>query len=425
MDVTLIESPLRRHDLSHPHDESAKSDECSETSEMTVPTARASDGFSVERATLLLIAESVGSGVLALPGQAAHVGVGWFSAFFLLTVVANLFAGRLLLLVVDEDECLRRPAGDVVDLADSVCPRARPYVRAIWYGNLVFTLSQYIVVMSNSLHLAGIRVNFILLSLLAAIVVLSSSQLSTLISITRHGLVHLSLVATGIILALCIVKGKSPRREQARGSAYVLDLGTALSAISFAFGSQRLLLNVRREMAHAAKASCALYIAIPAFSTIYIIVVALSGPSPADFLLDDLERYRQLTGGLLFSHIAVSYTLNLQALATTITRSTGKLSWSGVTTVATACCWLLANLVPQFATLASLTGALTSAPLNLAVPAFLYWYQLRVNRLRASEGRLFGSLGPCLLLALSGAILIAGTSSAAINVAQLWRQRSK
>jgi len=423
MDVTLVQSPLRRHEPSHPHGESAESDDGRETPDVAILPVKASSGLGIVRAALLLIAESVGSGVLALPGQAAHVGAGWFAAFFLLNIAANLFAGYLLLLVGDNYDCFGKPVGDVVDLADRVCPAARPCVQWIWYGNLVFTLSQYIVVMSNGVHLAGMRTSFPVLSLIPAAVVLALSQLSTLISITQRGLVHLSLIATGIILVLCITVGKSapPHRDHARGSAFILSLGTALSSISFAFGSQRLLLNVRREMVDAAKASRALYIAVPAFSTIYVIVVVLSGPSPADFLLDDLQRYRQLAGSLLFAHIAVSYTLNLQALASTAIRITDKVSWPVATALATVCCWFIANAVPQFATLASLTGALTSAPLNLAIPAYLYWQHLRVNHHTASAHRF---LGPCVLLVLSGAICMAGTSSALIETLQLWRKRS-
>lgn len=388
-------------------------------------------GYGVWLASSFLVADSVGAGVLALPGQARVAGLGWFAGFFALNVVANLYAGRLLLAVDGGYTTLtRNSVGNIVELADLVIPEASWCVRIVWYANLVLTLGQYVVVMTNGLLLAGLSSSRLVLSIAAASCALGLSQLSTLVAIGRRGLVHGSLSATFVILTLCIAfGGPAPQRKRASGFTRALEMSAALSSINFAFGSQRLLLNVRREMREPSRAHHALSIALPTFAAIYAAVVLLAGPRPPDFLLDRLARFRQFAGYLLFGHIAVSYTLNMQAFAVSLTQKFSSSSWLATTVLLTVSCWLVANLVPHFSDLANLTGALTSAPINIGIPALLYMCRRRCtpstsDAERTRHRRFSVLLGPFLLVVLASGIVVAGTSGAVFDIVRGWRSRS-
>jgi len=99
----------------------------------------------------------------------------------------------------------------------------------------------------------------------------------------------------------------------------------ALASVAFAFGSQKLLLNIRHEMRYREKAAPeSLSIALFIIALTYTVVCLLAGPNPPGFLFDAIpveKRWqRRVAGFLLWVHVSVSYAINNQALCSSIDR---------------------------------------------------------------------------------------------------------
>ena len=149
----------------------------------------AAGGYGAGRAATILVAECVGTGVLALPYVASVLGTGPFLLFVAVQVALNLYAGELLATAAEMSErrtnyeaCRSTTSAlwDFVDDADNIdwdtgepkSPTTRPrdmlelaqgldagrplraLVACAWYGNLVLILAQYLVVMARSLRVA-------------------------------------------------------------------------------------------------------------------------------------------------------------------------------------------------------------------------------------------------------------------------------
>jgi hypothetical protein len=144
----------------------------------------------------------------------------------------------------------------------------------------------------------------------------------------------------------------------------ILSNMSSIAAIGFAVGSQKLLLNIRHEMADRTKAAPqSLSIALSIYGFAYIVVCLMAGTAPPSFLFDAIPigSGRRIAGLLLWIHVAVSYAINSQALCSSLDRmmarsalgrgalaESHRLRWFILTFSVAATSYLVANAIPFF-----------------------------------------------------------------------------
>lgn len=144
----------------------------------------------------------------------------------------------------------------------------------------------------------------------------------------------------------------------------ILSNMSSIAAIGFAVGSQKLLLNIRHEMADRTKAAPqSLSIALSIYGFAYVVVCLMAGPAPPSFLFDAIPIGwgRRIAGLLLWIHVAVSYAINSQALCSSLDRmmahsalgrgaltESHRLRWFILTFSVAATSYLVANAIPFF-----------------------------------------------------------------------------
>jgi amino acid permease len=419
------------------------------------------EGYGAGRAATILVAECVGTGVLALPYVASVLGTGPFLLFVAVQVALNLYAGELLATAAEMSErrtnyeaCRSTTSAlwDFVDDADNIdwdtgeptSPTTRPrdmlelaqgldagrplraLVACAWYGNLVLILAQYLVVMARSLRVAfplpGCAVVESLL--IAALTAWFIAQLPTLDALGK-GAAQLSFASVLAILAICArhtPTGPPPVVAQDASAAAV---AASLTMITFAMITSKLFLNVRREMRDPREGRKMLRYGIAAFTCVYVVVVFLSGPEPPRFLLDAVHHGTdgRIAAGLLFAHVAVSYAINQNVLARTLERYLGhtlsRRGWALMTAALTLSSLLIAVLVPVFSDLVAVIGALTSGPLGFAVPALLFDLATRESDVKRRRK------GVISLVLFTVVLTIAGTTGAIVRTVKDWEAQER
>lgn len=393
--------------------------------------------YGVMGGAILLIADSVGTGVLALPGDARRLGLAGYWMALAATYMLNISAGSLLNVAARGTR-----ARDLSELASTLQPQRgllHFFIDLAWYSNLFLVLGEYVLVMSRGLEMTVGASCAPISSFAAASFALALAQRSRTMA-KLHGPALISIASVVAILIACVVALQVKRHARFNIDlrplyhksniklADALRIAAAVSSIVFAAGTQKLLLNVRKEQREPSKmATPSLVVAVTAFTLLYATVVIAAGPRPPDFLLDALDdgnvipALKPVAGLLLFAHVAVSYAINLQALAKSIERAFFAGSnapprrWFCLTVTITCTAWLVANAVPFFADLVSLVGALASAPLAFAIPAALFAVSpaAKVYSNRAS-------IEPHLHGVLTLLIQVAGTAGSVASIAHHW-----
>ena len=420
------------------------------------------EGYGAGRAAIILVAECVGTGVLALPYVASVLGTGPFLLFVAIQVALNLYAGELLATAAETAErktnyeaCRSTTSAlwDFVDDTDNIdwdtgepkSPTTRPrdmlelaqaldagrplraLVASAWYGNLVLILAQYLVVMARSLRVAfplpGCAVVESLL--IAALTAWLIAQLPTLDALGK-GAAQLSFASVLAILAICARHTENGPPPVVVEDASAAAVAASLTTVTFAMITSKLFLNVRREMRDPREARKTLRYGIAAFTCVYVVVVFLSGPEPPRFLLDAVHHGTdgRIAAGLLFAHVAVSYAINQNVLARTLERYLGQTlsrrGWALMTAALTLSSLLIAILVPVFSDMVAVIGALTSGPLGFAMPALLFDLATRdssdVKRRRK---------GVVALVLFTVVLTIAGTTGAVIRTVKDWEAQER
>ena len=140
---------------------------------------------------------------------------------------------------------------------------------------------------------------------------------------------------------------------------------SSLASIGFAVGSQKLLLNIRHEMADRTKAPGALGLSLSIYGAAYTVVCLLAGSNsspPPSFLFDAIPDGvgRRIAGLLLWIHVAVSYAINSQAFCSSTDRIIGhrvkfcglnvkhRLRWMLLTLSVAIASYVVANGIPFF-----------------------------------------------------------------------------
>ncbi len=419
------------------------------------------EGYGAGRAATILVAECVGTGVLALPYVASALGTGPFLLFVAVQVALNLYAGELLATAAEMSErrtnyeaCRSTTSAlwDFVDDADNIdwdtgepkSPTTRPrdmlelaqgldagrplraLVASAWYGNLVLILEQYLVVMARSLRVAfplpGCAVVESLL--IAALTAWLIAQLPTLDALGK-GAAQLSFASVVAILAICAKHTPTGPPPVVAQDASAAAVAASLTTVTFAMITSKLFLNVRREMRDPREARKTLRYGIAAFTCVYVVVVFLSGPAPPRFLLDAVHHGTdgRIAAGLLFAHVAVSYAINQNVLARTLERYLGhtlsRKGWALLTAALTLSSLLIALLVPVFSDLVSVIGALTSGPLGFAMPALLFDLATRDSDVKRRRK------GVISLVLFTVVLTISGTTGAVIRTVKDWEAQER
>ena len=419
------------------------------------------EGYGAGRAAIILVAECVGTGVLALPYVASVLGTGPFLLFVAVQVALNLYAGELLATAAETAErktnyetCRTTTSAlwDFVDDTDNIdwdtgepkSPTTRPrdmlelaqgldagrplraLVASAWYGNLVLILAQYLVVMARSLRVAfplpGCAV--VVSLLIAALTAWLIAQLPTLDALGK-GAAQLSFASVVAILAICARHTPTGPPPVVVEDASAAAVAASLTMITFAMITSKLFLNVRREMRDPREARKTLRYGIAAFTCVYVVVVFLSGPEPPRFLLDAVHHGTdgRVAAGLLFAHVAVSYAINQNVLARTLERYLGhtlsRKGWALMTAALTLSSLLIAVLVPVFSDLVAVIGALTSGPLGFAVPALLFDLATRESDVKRRRK------GVISLVLFTVVLTIAGTTGAIVRTVKDWEAQER
>ena len=420
------------------------------------------EGYGAGRAATILVAECVGTGVLALPYVASVLGTGPFLLFVAVQVALNLYAGELLATAAETAErktnyeaCRSTTSAlwDFVDDTDNLdwdtgepkSPTTRPrdmlelaqaldagrplraLVASAWYGNLVLILAQYLVVMARSLRVAfplpGCAVVESLL--IAALTAWLIAQLPTLDALGK-GAAQLSFASVVAILAICARHTQNGPPPVVAQDASAAAVAASLTTVTFAMITSKLFLNVRREMRDPREARRTLRYGVAAFTLVYIVVVFMSGPEPPRFLLDSVGRHStdaRVAAALLYCHVAVSYAINQNVLARTLERALGdtvsRKGWALMTAALTLSSLLIAILVPVFSDLVSVIGALTSGPLGFAMPALLFDLATRDSDVKRRRK------GVVALVLFTVVLTIAGTTGAVIRTVKDWEAQER
>ena len=420
------------------------------------------EGYGAGRAATILVAECVGTGVLALPYVASVLGTGPFLLFVAVQVVLNLYAGELLATAAETAErktnyetCRTTTSAlwDFVDDTDNIdwdtgepkSPTTRPrdmlelaqaleagrplraLVASAWYGNLVLILAQYLVVMARSLRVAfplpGCAVVESLF--IAALTAWLIAQLPTLDALGK-GAAQLSFASVLAILAICARHTKNGPPPVVAQDASAAAVAASLTTVTFAMITSKLFLNVRREMRDPREARKTLRYGVAAFTLVYVVVVFMSGPEPPRFLLDSVGRHStdaRVAAALLYCHVAVSYAINQNVLTRTLerhlTHTLSRKGWALMTAALTLSSLLIAILVPIFSDLVAVIGALTSGPLGFAMPALLFDLATRDSDVKRRRK------GVVSLVLFTVVLTISGTTGAIVRTVKDWEAQER
>ncbi|GMI04396.1 hypothetical protein TrRE_jg13266 [Triparma retinervis] len=294
------------------------------------------------------------------------------------TQAVNVYAGEQLLGAVEkvEDEKVRVVrVTDLPTLAGEI-PSHKWATALSFDANLFLVLGAYLLTMENCLIqlLYPLQPPRLLLGALnvAILVSLNSTVGRTMGKLGRAPAV-ISVTTILASMGICLVSAymTTDPNPDSPAKTYGYSVPAAVSGIAFAVGSQKLLLNVRAELEDVSSSSKVLRYGLAIMSLLYGTIICLTPSSnPPSFLLDILDAgslSSRLASFSLFIHVAISFSINSQALVRRLVENCN-ISWLQCTTIISVSTLITTLLVPSFASLTSLIGALTSIPLTLTLP---------------------------------------------------------
>ncbi|CAJ1939263.1 unnamed protein product [Cylindrotheca closterium] len=266
------------------------------------------------------------------------------------------------------------------------------FVMLLYYTNVYLVLGNYILVMSHAVSsVFGGKMCIPIAGLVASTVMFGLAQMRTMDRLGRSTSI-VSLLAMFIVIGQCVYfSAAHPASSDDAGHSMdalpvdptIIDKLSSMGSIGFAVGSQKLLLNIRHDLADRSTAPQSLAMALTAFGAVYVFVSLSAGENPPSFLFDAIPSegiHRRVAGLCLWIHVAVSYAINSQAICSSMDRLFFKhwdpvrclhddRRWMLLSGVTASSAFFVANSIPFFKDLVGLTGALTSVPLTLLLPA--------------------------------------------------------
>jgi len=249
-------------------------------------TSASTDGgshslLSPPAASLLITAECVGTGILALP-YFCYILPRYLGVFYLLcNYFVNIYCAFLLCSAADAAEAHHGcgPIRDLVNLASSVA--SMPHLssrRSSWLSlctrfffttNLFLLLGTYLLAMSKGFAAAAGRPPSVLYVLVCLSVLMVLTASFSKMSQLGRAPTYVSIATVAIILAVCLSLSPLPSSSAPPSLSSPLPalvvVPSSFAGITFAVGSQKLLLNVRSEMEDKASAPKSLVWAITGF----------------------------------------------------------------------------------------------------------------------------------------------------------------
>lgn len=152
---------------------------------------------------------------------------------------------------------------------------------------------------------------------------------------------------------------------------------------------------------------------------------------PPPFLFETIPEglSRRTAGLLLWIHVAVSYSINSQAICASLNRrlpfwpDRPAAKWLVLTVSMAVTSYTVANAIPFFSDLVSLIGALTSVPLTLTLPALLYRHA--IEHVAALWRPIVGASSSYSLLVYSMVFLVIGLAGALYSIDRDWAHQGK
>ena len=301
--------------------------------------------------------------------------------------------------------------GMASDLFDKQAAR---FVMILFYTNVFLTLGDYILVMSHAVA-ALLGESWICIpqaGVLASTLMFAVSQIRTMAKLGRCASI-VSLIALFVVVLQCLyfanhvdsdIRSSEDVKDFSDSTEFsILRKLSAMGSIGFAVGSQKLLLNIRHELADRNTAPKSLAISLSAYGAFYVAIVLCAGPSkyilvilvvvnicqvelinaflfvdPPGLLFDAIPSgvNRRLAGLLLWIHVVVSYAINSQAICASmdriffyqwgpVRRFKDHHRWMILTGIMSISAFFVANAIPFFKDLVAFIGAITSVPLTL------------------------------------------------------------
>ena len=387
-------------------------------------------GLGLLAATALIIADNVGTGVLALPGQIANVGRLPGLCLLLVMIVPNVYAGLLLHRAADIVEAadvsgttataaddfpqharrsLLRTSGRVRDYAALAAALNGPAGAVtmttcfFYYLSVFLQMANYLVVLGQTLQAALVGAWPLCrpwAGVVSAAITFFLNQVPSMAALGR-GPALLSVLGILAVAVLCITPPLADDFESTSLAANqtipqrALSISASFGGITFAVSPTLVMLNTRHAMAHSERLPQALLLAIGSYVAAFVVLVLLAGADPPSFLFDLVPARtpkRRLTALLLFAHVAVSYAISSVALCTAAERFLARrgggggsaavaaadlagrwrarIQWAALTTTAMGAAWLVANAAPFFDGLVDLIGSICAT--SFFLPALLF-----------------------------------------------------
>lgn len=274
---------------------------------------------------------------------------------------------------------------DFISIAHVLCPKLYGTVMAIFYTNIFLVLGDYILVMSHAVSavFGDNRMCLPYAGILAGGLMFGFCQIRTMAHL-GHGVTLLSLTTLCIVVVQCLVGAQRLEQPESPVSeTSAIRKLSALASVAFATGSNKLLLNIRHEMAQRERAPRSLLLSQVVFGSVYVSICVLAGPNPPSFLFDSIPHGlpRRLGGMLLWTHVSISYAINSQAICSSLdtlfvsrmlVHTNARKRWLLLTASLSVSSYLVANSIPMFKDLVALIGALTTIPLTLILPVIYH-----------------------------------------------------
>ncbi|CAE7939407.1 slc36a4 [Symbiodinium sp. KB8] len=334
----------------------------------------------------LIIAEVVGTGVLALGGQMATVGLVFGLIVLFACYPLNLFTALLLWQVHE-----RLP--HVVTLGDALAvlvgPRTGMYGYFVLYTYIFMTMANYMIVLGDAVQscLYVFNIPRLTACLIGALLLLPLNQFRTLSGLSVLSVVSFATVLGTLMLCLwTLLTAPVCLHGSANDGGYV-QYSSAISGFVFAFAGQHIMLEMQVEMRTSSEFPKAVCLAFSVLFAVYTMVSLLAfracaENTPGNLLLVLPADWRKSTSGaLMVVHLLVTYTISQQVLNRAIclylmpsalgAGANARVKWLGCTTICMLACCLVANLVPLFQDLVNLTGALLSTQCVFILPGVL------------------------------------------------------
>jgi len=335
----------------------------------------------------LIVAEVIGTGVLALGGQVATLGLPFGLCVLVLCYPLNLFTSLLL-------GAAHQALPGVVTFGDALSrligKRAGVYGYVVLYTYLFVTMANYMIVLADSV--AAVVYSHRLCrpasSAVGALLLLPTNQFRNLSGLSLLSALSFATVVMTLVICLWTLLGDDPSCPGDRGKPSFIQYTSSVSGFIFAFAGQSIMLEMQAEMKTPAHFPRAVYLAFTTLFVVYLAVATLSyhacgDNTPGELLLVlPFDWRKSLAGALMVVHISVTYTISQQVFnrALCVYLVPGALGvgfqarakWFFVTTGSMGACYVFANAIPLFEDIVNMTGSLLSTQCVFIIPGMLF-----------------------------------------------------